>query len=107
MVDAGTAVKPVVIQAAIRRHFSQSIGNGVFDGQHGMSFAISSAIDAATITSGIAAIVPAGEPAMTGRANGAKAKPAIMTIATSLRMVIWQSMVPKSHMRAQIESLPG
>lgn len=73
----------------MRRHFSQLIGAGAFDGQHGMSFAISSAV--AAISCDIAAIAPAdGDSAMTGRDNGANTRPAIMKIATSWRMAIWR-----------------
>lgn len=72
-----------------------------------MSFAISSVVADAAISSNMAAIAPAGgESAMTGRDNGANTKPAIMKIATSRRMAIWRVMVPISHMRAQIESRP-
>ena len=86
-------------------HLSQSIG--ALDGQHGMSFAISSAVADMDISSAIADI-DASEvvPAMTGRDNGAKANPAIMKIASSRRMVIWRFTPTKSHRTAQIDSLP-
>jgi hypothetical protein len=83
----------------MRRHFSQSIGAGAFDGQHGMSFAISSTVADAAISRDIPAIAPAGDDsAMTGRDKGANARPAIMKIATTRRMVIWRYMRSKiSH----------
>jgi hypothetical protein len=70
-------------------HLSQSIGAGAFEGQHGMSLAISSAVADTDISSTIdtSEVVPA----MTGRDNGANTRPAIMKIASSRRMVIWQS----------------
>jgi len=75
----------------MRRHFSQSIGAGAFDGQHGMSFAISPIVADAAISSDMASITPAAsESATTGRDNGANARPAIIKIATSRRMVIWR-----------------
>ena len=106
-------VEHVFMQTAMRRHISQSIGIGAFDGQQGMPLAISSVADPSTVDdaanpSDIAAIVSAGgDPAMTGRDNGANATPAIKTIAAIWRMVIRLFISPKSHMRAQIESLSG
>lgn len=82
-------VKHLVVQAAMNTHLSQPMGVGAFDGQQGMSFAISSVIADADISSAIADI-DASEivPAMTGRENGANTRPAIMKIASSRRMVI-------------------
>jgi hypothetical protein len=118
MATADMPEKNVFMQTAMRRHFSQSLGAGAFDGQQGMPLAISSVadpsiadpsiVDGAANSSGIAAITPAGgASAMTGRDNGANATPAITTIAASWRMVIRRFISPKSHMRAQIESLSG
>ena len=77
------------MQTAISRHLSQSAGTGAFDGQHGISFAISSVIADAAISCDMAAIAPVdGDSAMTGRDSGANARPAIMKIATSRRMMI-------------------
>ena len=97
------------MQAAMNTHLSQSIGAGDFEGQHGMSFAISSAPAEIDISSAIAdmdlssavadmdissaiADIDASEaaPAMTGRDNGANTRPAITEIASSRRMVIWR-----------------
>jgi hypothetical protein len=85
------------MQAAMNTHLSQSIGAGDFEGQHGMSFAISSAIADIDIPSGIdissaIAGIDASEaaPAMTGRDSGANTSPAITKIASSRRMVIWR-----------------
>lgn len=92
----------------MRRHFSQSFGAGAFDGQHGMSFAILSAVADAAISCDMAvAASTGGDSAMTGRDNGANARPAIMTIATSQRIVILRCTFRKSHKFAQIESLSG
>jgi hypothetical protein len=97
-------------------HLSQSIGAGAFDGQHGMSFAISSAVADMDISSAVAdtdissviADVDVSEvvPAMTGRDNGATTNPAIKEIASSRRMVIWRFTPTKFHKTAQIDSLP-
>jgi hypothetical protein len=92
------------MQAAMKTHLSQSIGAGDFEGQHGMSFAISSApadavadMDVSSavadmdISSAIAGIDTSGAtPAMTGRDSGANTSPAITEIASSRRMVIWR-----------------
>lgn len=44
---ADMAGKPTDAQAAMKTHLSQSTGTGAFDGQHGMSLAISSIVVAA------------------------------------------------------------
>ena len=87
-------------------HLSQSIGVGAFEGQHGMSLAISSAV-ADIDTSSAITDIDASEavPAMTGRDSGANAKPAIIRIASSRRMVIWHFTPAKSHRYVKIESL--
>ena len=84
-------VKHLDMQAAMYTHLSQSIGAGAFDGQHGMSLAISSAMSlamAAGDTSPAIACIEAceGISAMTGRETGANARPAITRIASSRRM---------------------
>ena len=43
---ADRAGKPTDPQAAMKMHLSQSAGMGAFDGQHGMSLAISSIVSA-------------------------------------------------------------
>src|SRR5713226_9606506 len=68
--------KPRDVQAAMNTHLSHPTGVGAFDGQHGMSLAISSVMADGDISS-----------AMTGREAGANAMPAITRIASSLRMV--------------------
>ena len=71
-------------------HFSQSIGAGAFEGQHGMSLAISSAVADIDTSSATAAIDESeAVPAMTGRDNGPSTSPTIMKIASSRRMVFW------------------
>ena len=40
-------VKPIDMQAAMKTHLSQSTGMAAFDGQHGMSVAISSIVSTA------------------------------------------------------------
>jgi hypothetical protein len=72
-------------QAAMKTHLSQS--TGAFDGQHGISSAISSVVTDADISSAIACIEACGDAfAMTGRETGANARPAIIKIASSRRM---------------------
>jgi hypothetical protein len=69
-------------------HLSQPIGAGAFDGQHGMSPAISSVVSAADISSVMTCIDASGDIcAMTGRETGAKARPTITRIASSRGMV--------------------
>jgi hypothetical protein len=109
-------VKHLAVQPAMNTHLSQPMGIGAFDGQQGMSFAISSIIAGADISSVIAgadissaiAGIDASEivPAMAGRENGASTSPAIMKIASSRRMVVWRFTLTKSHRRLQIDSLP-
>ena len=69
-------------------HLSQPIGAGAFDGQHGISPAISSVVSAADISS-VMTCIDASEDisAMKGRETGANARPAITRIASSRRMV--------------------
>jgi hypothetical protein len=86
------------MQAAMSTHLSQSIGAGVFPGQHGMSLAISPAAADMDISSDIVDINPSDiVPAMTGRDSGANTSPAIMKIASNRRMVIWRFTFTKSH----------
>jgi hypothetical protein len=101
-------VKHFDMQAAIKTHLSQSTGTGAFDGQHGMTLAISSTVADMDISFGIADIDASGvAPAVTGEDSGANTSPAIMTIASRRRMVIWRFTPPKSHRTAQIDSLPS
>jgi hypothetical protein len=107
---ADIPVKHWVIQHDMNTHLSQS--TGAFDGQHGMPFAIASAVAEMDISSAISsaiADIDASEfvPAMTGRDNGARTSPAIMKIASRRRMVIWRFTATKSHKTARIDSLPG
>ena len=77
------------MQADIRTHLSQSTGAGTLDGQHGISFAISSVVADGDIASAIACIEAwEGAPAMTGWETGANARPAIIKTASSRRMVV-------------------
>ena len=83
-------------QAAMKTHLSQSTGTGAFDGQHGMSLAISSIISAdisddamsdGVISSAITGMGPCEDvAAITGRETGANARPAIIRTASSRRM---------------------
>ncbi len=100
-------VKHFDMQAVMNTHLSQSTDAGAFDGQQGMSAAISSAIADMDISPAIADI-EASEvaPAMTGEDSGANTSPAIMTIASRRQMVIGRFTAPKSHRTAQIDSLP-
>jgi hypothetical protein len=80
-------VKHFDMQADMKMHLSQSTGTGAFDGQHGISLAISSVVADRDISSAIACIEPwEGAPAMTGWETGANARPAIIKTASSRRM---------------------
>ena len=69
-------------------HLSQSTGIGAFDGQQGISLAISCVVSDGDVSSAIARIEAWEDgAAITGRATGANAKPAITRIANSRRMV--------------------
>ena len=87
----------------MKTHLSQPAGAGAFDGQHGMSFAISSVVADATM---ICIESSEDASARTGPDIGANASPAIIKIASSRRMVIWLFTASKSHRMAQINSLP-
>ena len=94
------------MQAAIKTHLSQPIGVGAFDGQQGISSVIASAVADTDISSVIADIdVSDIGPAMTGRANGARTRPAIMKTASIRRMVICRFTRQKCHRCVEIESL--
>ena len=81
-------LKHLDMQAAMYTHLSQSIGAGAFDGQHGMSLAISSVMADGDISSAMTCIDASEDiSAMTGREAGANARPAITRIASSRRMV--------------------
>ena len=93
---AGGPAKNWLMQAAMKTHLSHSIGVGAFEGQHGMSPAISSDVADIDISPAIADIdASAVVPAMTGRDSGANTSPAITEIASSRRMVIWRFTLPK------------
>jgi hypothetical protein len=99
-------VKHFDMQAVMRTHLSQSTGAGALAGQQGMSPAISPAIADVDISSAIADIEASDvAPAMTGEDSGANTSPAIMTIASRRRMVIWRFTPAKSHRTVQIDSL--
>ena len=75
------------MQADMKTHLSQSTGAGAFDGQHGISFAISSIVADGDISSAMACIeVWEDAPAMTGWESGANARPAIIKTASRQRM---------------------
>jgi hypothetical protein len=87
------AGKQLAAQAAMKTHLSHPIAVGLSHGQQGMSAVIASAVADADLSSVIAGIDTSDTvPAMAGRANGARTRPAIMNIASSRRMVIWRSM---------------
>jgi hypothetical protein len=65
-------------------HLSQSTGAGAFDGQHGISLAISSTDAAMSVSACTGSELVA---AITGRDAGAKARPAAIKTASSRRMV--------------------
>ena len=98
-------VKHFEVQPAINRHLSQPTGDGAFDGQQGMSLAISSVVADADISSTIACIDPPEDvSAMRGRETGASAKPAITRIASSRRMARLRFTELISHKLGPIES---
>lgn len=92
------------MQMAIKTHLSQPMGAGAFDGQQGISSIVASAAADADMSSIVADIDASGmdssdiivsdidtsgmEPAMAGRANGARTRLAVMKIASRRRMVI-------------------
>jgi len=91
----------------MKTHLSQSTGAGAFDGQHGMSFAISSIVAEADISSAIAGIeLCEGVAAMTGRETGASARPAIIRTASNRRMAAWRFTGLSSPKIAARESSP-
>lgn len=110
---ADTPAKHTDPQAAMKRHLSQSTGAGAFDGQHGMSSAISSimadadmsddAISDGVISGGVTssaiACIGACEDvaAITGRETGANARPAIIRTASNRRMARWRFTSSGSH----------
>jgi hypothetical protein len=81
-------VKHLDAQAVMNTHLSQPTGAGAFDGQHGISLAISSTITDGDISSAIACIEasPDNVPAMTDWETGANARLAIINIASRRRM---------------------
>jgi hypothetical protein len=85
---AAMPAKDIDVQAAMKTHLSQSNGAGAFDGQHGISPAISSITADGDISCAIGCIESCGEvSAITGRETGAKARPAIIKTASNRRMV--------------------
>jgi len=98
----------------MKTHLSQSIGVGTFDGQHGISLAISSIVSAdmsddamagGAITSAIISCDACEDvAAITGREAGASAKPAIIRIASNRRMVKFRFTTQISHKRAAMGS---
>ena len=100
-------VKHMDVQAVMNTHLSQPTGAGAFGGEHGMSSAISSVVADDAISSAIACIEASEDViAITGRETGAKARPAITTIASSRRMVRLCFTDPVSHKPATRESSP-
>jgi hypothetical protein len=98
-------VKHFDMQADIKTHLSQS--TGAFDGQHGISFAISSVVADGDISSAMACIEAwEGTPAMTGWETGANARPAIIKTASSRRMARLRFTGLSSHKLAAMGS-PG
>jgi hypothetical protein len=98
-------VKHMNVQAAMKTHLSQPTGAGAFDGQHGMSVAISSVAAEDDISSAIACIDTSEEvSAMTGRETGANTRPAITRIASSRRMAKLRFTRQNSHKSAAMES---
>jgi len=79
-------VKHFDMQAVMKTHLSQSTGAGAFDGQHGMSVAISPVAADGDNSSAMACIEAWKDAsAMTGWETGANARPAIIKTASSRR----------------------
>ena len=105
MVD--TPVKHFDMQADMKTHLSQSTGAGAFDGQHGMSVAISPVAADGDISSAMACIEAWKDAsAMTGWETGANARPAIIKTASSRRMARLRFTGLSSHKLAAMGS-PG
>jgi hypothetical protein len=98
------------MQAAMKTHLSQSTGAGAFDGQHGISLAISSIVSDEDISDDvISSAIPCIEvcddvSAMTGRETGANARPAIIKTASSRRMAELRFTRSSSHSLAAMGS---
>lgn len=96
----------------MKTHLSQSTGDVVFDGQHGMSLAISSiisdeAISSGVISSAIGCIGPCADgAAITGRETGANARHAIMRTASNRRMARISFTIRESHRLVAMERSP-
>ena len=91
-------VKHFDMQADMKSHLSQSSGAGTFDGQHGISFAISSIVAGDDISSAMDCIEAWEDAAaITGWETGANARPAIIRTASSRRMARLRFTEPSSH----------
>jgi hypothetical protein len=102
---ADMPVKHLDMQAAMKTHLSQSTGAGPFDGQHGISLAISSDIAGGDISSAMACIgTSEGVAAITGRETGASARPAITRIASRRRMAKFRFTSLGSHKLTAMKS---
>lgn len=92
------------MQAATKTHSSQPTGADAFDGQHGMLFAIWSVNSEPDMSSAIGCIDTAEDvSAITGRDNGANARPAITRIVSSRRMAEFLFTKVVSHKSAVTE----
>ena len=93
------------MQAAMNTHLSQPTGDGAFDGQQGISLAISSVVADDDISSAIACIGPPEDVCATARREtGASARPAITRIASSRRMAKVRFTKLDFHSLAAMES---
>lgn len=101
---ADVPAKHLVMQAAMRMHVSQSTGASDFDGQQGMSPAISSVMAAAIWSATTAAGAPDGRPAIAGRETGANANAAIIRIEISRPMGVRLVTRSASHKTAAMDS---
>jgi len=98
-------VKAIDTQAAIKTHLSQPGGIGAFDGQQGIPLAISSVMADAAMSSAIACTDASDDAsAMTGRDNGASARPAIIKTASNRRMAKLRFTGLDSHKWAAMQS---
>lgn len=93
-------VKHFDMQAAINTHLLQSNGTGAFDGQHGISLAISPDMAGGDISSAACIDIPEDAAPMTGRDNGANARPVITSAASVRRMTKTTFTALTSHKSA-------
>jgi len=102
---ADRAVKHLDMQAVMKTHLSQSTDTLAFDGQQGMSLAISSIASIGDISSAITCIEPCTDAsATTGRETGASARQAISKTASRRRIARFRITCLNSYSLAALKS---